>query len=241
MKILPALVLWDIDGTLLTVGGAGKRAYAEAGRRIFGESFTLDGVDTYGRSDTAIWHDVARLNGSNTSAELEQVFRKCYRADLRAQIELQKTVQLLPGVREIVEQLAKMESLTQGILSGNYPEIGRLKVESGGLDCERFSIWVGGSDGLSRSGLLSVALAQYADLTGGAIDMSQVVLIGDTPRDIDCARANGCNCIAVATGAFSRHVLEETGAGTVFDDLSKPGEVIDSITGCLQAKGGQAN
>ncbi|MCP4756822.1 MAG: HAD hydrolase-like protein [Proteobacteria bacterium] len=229
MKTRPILVLWDIDRTLLTTGGAGQTAFLEAGRKTFGEAFTMDGVDTLGRLDTAIWRDAVRLNGNNGSPELEPRFRQAYQESLKKQINLQSTIRLLPGVRKAVGYLGKIEHLTQGILSGNYPEIGRLKLEGASLDSDQFAIWVGGTDGESRSDLVSVALTRYTELTLNSIETKRVTIIGDTPRDIDCAKANGCRCLAVTTGRFSRRILEKAGADLVLDNLTQTNEVVNWI------------
>jgi len=229
MKIPRRMVLWDIDRTLLTTGGAGQRAFFEAGREIVGETFTLDGVDTLGRLDSVIWRDVALVNGLRDTGSLEKRFRVAYRNNLKRQISMKSTIRLLPGVRRLIGCLEEIKSITQGILSGNYPEIGQLKLQGAGLRCDTFKVWVGGSDGNSRQDLVQVALTRYARLATAAIEPGHVIIIGDTPRDVDCAKAHGCRCVAVATGRFSKEALEKAGADFVREDLTNTEKVLNWI------------
>jgi phosphoglycolate phosphatase len=229
VRLQQVMVLWDVDRTLLTTNGASRRALSDAGGNLFGEKSTLDGIDLLGRLDPAIWRDIARANGLSDVNASENRFRATYLDCLRKQQASQSTIRSLPGVRELVRRLAEIKRITQGILSGNYPEIGRLKVQSAGLNFGQFSICVWGSDGETRRDLLPVALARYTELTGLPIDAKQVVIIGDTPRDIDCAKAHGCRCLAVATGRSPKEVLEKAGADLVQVDLTDTEKVVDWI------------
>lgn len=225
------LVLWDVDRTLLATDGGSWRALFDAGCSIFGESFTLDGLDMWGRPDSAIWREVARANGLSDAGAEEDRFRAAYLDSLKEQQASRSTIRSLPGARELVERLAEQDQVTQAILSGNYPEIGRLKVERAGLDLGCFTVCAWGSDGTERRDLVPVALARYREHTGRPIEPGQVIIIGDTPRDVDCARAYGCRCLAVATGRSSLEALEETGADLVLADLTDTERVLGWICG----------
>jgi phosphoglycolate phosphatase-like HAD superfamily hydrolase len=214
------LILWDIDRTLLTMDNAGKKAFLEAGQIVFGDGFTMDGVDTLGRLDPAILKEAVEVSGLGDPGGFEMRFRAAYRDRLEGLLLRRPTIRLLPGVRSLVGRLGKIPSVTQGVLSGNYPEIGRLKLRLAGLCRDPFKVWVGGSDGDTRRDLVQVALSRYAGLTGVAVTAWNVVIIGDTPRDVDCAIANGCRCLAVATGRFSKEMLEAAGAHCVRENLT---------------------
>jgi phosphoglycolate phosphatase-like HAD superfamily hydrolase len=215
------LVLWDIDRTLLSSGGAGGRAFSTAGKKVLGENFNTVGLDTFGRLDSAIIRDAIQISGKVCSEDLFEKFKKEYIRCFEEEIKTRNTIELLPGSRDLVECLAKYNDTYQGILSGNIPEIGHLKIIASKLDPEYFDVWVGGTEASTRSELVPIAINRFNKLKSKSITNQSVVIIGDTPRDIECAKANNCVCISVATGNFSCEKLEKSGADIVFDDLSE--------------------
>lgn len=220
------LILFDIDGTILLTQGAGIDAMRDAGRELFGPHFTVDGVEFSGRLDTLIWSDLARSNGVENSPEQHDRFRAAYGRLLQHRLETHPTARLLPGVRDAVHHLAQREHVTLGLLTGNYPETGRLKIQKAGLDPDMFKVAAWGIDGGTRRCLPPVAMRRHADLTGQSVRGKDVVIIGDTPHDIDCARANGCRSIGVATGAFSTRELEDAGADLAVESLAESTTVV---------------
>jgi phosphoglycolate phosphatase-like HAD superfamily hydrolase len=119
--------------------------------------------------------------------------------------------------------------MTLGLLTGNYPETGRLKIEAAGLNPEVFTINAWGCEGQRRRDLPPLAMQRYVQSNGGSIAAQRVVIVGDTPHDVDCARAHGCRSIGVATGAFCVEALREAGADLAVDDLSE----VDGIVAWL--------
>ncbi len=113
-----------------------------------------------------------------------------------------------------------MSELTLGVLTGNYPETGRLKLEAAGLDTAWFPVAAWGSDAASRRDLPPLAMRRHETLTGRRLEPGHVVVIGDTPHDVDCARASGCRSLAVATGPYRADDLVASGADLVVEDLS---------------------
>jgi phosphoglycolate phosphatase len=223
------LILFDIDGTLLVTKGAGIAAMGDAGREMFGEHFTIEGVEFSGRLDTLIWRDLAKLNGAIDADEHHNRFRSAYHRHLRARLNRDRTARLLPGVRELVEHLDQIGNTTLGLLTGNYPETGRLKIEAAGLGPDVFTIAAWGCEGDCRRDLPPLAMRRYAENNGGALAPDQVIIIGDTPHDIDCAAAHACRSIGVATGAFSVKQLVEAGAELAVADLSDTAAVTNWI------------
>lgn len=212
------LVLFDIDGTLLSASGAGSRAMIAAGRELFHESFTTDGVVFAGGLDTLIWGQLCAVNGVADTPAHHDAFRARYAAHLRRGLA-EGAARTLPGARELVDALDEAGRGTLGILSGNWPETGRLKLASSGLDPARFPVSAWGDDGAHRAALVPAALLRYARHAGAELAADAVVIVGDTPADVACARENGCRSIAVATGGFARAELEATGADLVVEDL----------------------
>ncbi len=226
------LVLFDIDGTLLLSQHAGAQCMHDATRELYGDAFTFDGVEIAGRIDPQIWHDVALANGIDNPHEHHDRFREVYTRHLARRLAGANTVRVLPGVTALLEALGAVEGLTRGLLTGNYPETARLKIEAAGLDPEIFEVAAWGCDGRSRRDLPGVAMDRHAAATGARIAPEEVVIIGDTPHDVDCARAHGCRSLAVATGPSSRDELVACEPDLLADDLSQTKEIISWILDC---------
>jgi phosphoglycolate phosphatase-like HAD superfamily hydrolase len=193
------LVLFDIDGTLLLSHGAGTRSMLAAARELFGESVTLDGVEIAGCIDPLIWMEVARANGLPDAGAHHDRFRETYHRHLAERLAAGHRVELLPGVRELLDALRASDDVTLGLLTGNYPETGGLKMRAAGLDPALFVV------------------------------ARNVVVVGDTPHDVACARAHGCRCLAVATGTFSREKLAGCEPDLLVDDLTGTEAILDWI------------
>ena len=151
------LILFDLDGTLLLTQHVGAQCMHDATRELYGEAFTFDGVEIAGRIDPQIWREVALANGIEDPDAEHERFRATYAAHLARRLERDNTATLLPGVAQLVEALGSINGLTRGLLTGNYPETGRLKIEAAGLDPGVFEIAVWGCDGPSRRGSLGAA------------------------------------------------------------------------------------
>jgi phosphoglycolate phosphatase-like HAD superfamily hydrolase len=223
------LVLFDIDGTLLLSHGAGTLSMLEAARELFGDEITFDGVEIAGRMDPLIWGEAARVNGVPDPAAHHDRFRKTYFRHLSRRLAAGHRVDLLPGVRELLEALGGVDDVTLGLLTGNYPETGRLKVQAAGLDPGLFPVAVWGSDGACRGDLPALAMSRHRQRVGGPVDPQDVVVVGDTPHDIDCARNQGCRCLAVATGIYSREALAACEPDLLVDDLTDTRRILDWI------------
>ena len=132
----------------------------------------------------------------------------------------------MPGVFALVKDLQEREALTLGLLTGNFPETGGMKLRAGGLDPAWFPVAAWGSDGSSRRDLPAVAMSRYAEHAGNAIQPEDVTIIGDTPHDIDCARAGGCRSLGVATGHSSVNDLAAAGADWAVADLTDTERIV---------------
>ncbi len=220
------LILFDIDGTLLLTQGAGVKAMLDAGRGLWGERFTIDGVEFSGRLDTLIWSDLTRINGVVNDDANHDRFRAAYGRQLAQRLQDNPTAKLLPGVRDLVHEIIDVDHATLGLLTGNYPETGRLKIQSAGLDPDLFKVAAWGCDGKVRRDLTPLAMNRHLQLTGRQVRGEEVVVIGDTPHDVDCAKAHGCRCIGVATGMFSVADLDAAGADLAVKSLADTGMVM---------------
>ncbi|CAE7418834.1 yxaH, partial [Symbiodinium necroappetens] len=227
------LVLFDIDGTILRTFGLGVRAMGHAGRELHGQHFDEMRVEYAGRLDPLIIADLLVAHELEVHEDAVTDFRAMYGKHLGLILE-QTPAELCPGVHELIDALEQTDGVTLGLLTGNYPETGAVKLRSGGIDPERFIIQVWGEDSPhdppARTHLPPVGISRYLEKHQREIDPRDVVIIGDTPEDIGCAKASGCRCIAVATGKYSTGELAEAGADLAVEDLSGTEALVGWIT-----------
>ncbi len=225
------LVLFDIDGTLVASDSAGRRSMEAAGRALFGAAFSCDGVSFLGSLDINLYDELCERHEVPEPRRRLEDFRSRYAEELRQSLTREEAIWQLPGAAALVDALAVIEGVTLGIVSGNFPETGWHKVTRAGFDADAFAVSAWGDDGEHRRELPPVALRRYADLTGEAIGAERVVVIGDTPRDVDCARFNGCRALAVGTGSSSLAELRAAGADRAVPDLSATPDLVRWILG----------
>jgi phosphoglycolate phosphatase-like HAD superfamily hydrolase len=222
-----ALLLWDIDGTLLLTDGAGMRGMARAGRKLYGDSFRWEGVRASGRLDPVIFEDALARNGLVAGDDMHRLFHDTYLSELEAELSLVgKAARTMPGIREaiaaLLERSVSRKDVVQGLVTGNYARAAPLKLRACGLDPAWFEINAFGDEGKTRPDLVALAMNRCAERFGRAPDPRDVIVIGDTPLDVDCAHAHGCVAFAVATGMHDIDELRATGADVVVQDLSDP-------------------
>jgi len=219
----PKLLLFDLDGTLLRTHGAGMRAMARAGVMVFGESFTFDGISAAGGLDPLLLAAAAQKSGHVVAVEHHEQFKAAYMRVLPEELEAaRELIQVMPGVVELLDELHADPRVSLGLLTGNYASTGPIKLVAAGIDPAIFEVTAFGDEAETREQMVPVALRRYADLHGAAPPPQHVAIIGDTPRDIDAARANHCTCFAVATGPYTVAELEAAGAHHALPDLSDP-------------------
>lgn len=222
MEVLVVLVLFDIDGTLISSGRAGVRGMNRSFERLFGITGALDDVELAGRTDRAIVTEAMTKAGLEVSdAGIDRV-RDAYLEDLRDALADPVTTAsggVLPGVSALLDELGEANVVT-GLLTGNFAGGAALKLGHFGL-WHRFSFGAFGDHHADRRALVPLAMAAAAAAGHGVFDHDRVVVIGDTPLDVDCAHAHGAKAIAVATGPFPHAVLAETGAALTVNTLTE--------------------
>jgi phosphoglycolate phosphatase-like HAD superfamily hydrolase len=225
------LVLFDIDGTILSSGGAAGKAFRTALEEVFGTSGPTSGYSFAGRTDPQIARDLLGMGGlaaKSIERNLPRVW-PLYARLLATELDKVRT-QLYPGVRSLIEQLHdSSEVALLGLLTGNVVEGAKLKLASAGLDFSRFKVGAFGSDHHDRRELPAIAVDRAERCVGHRFEGKAVVIIGDTPFDISCGEHLGVRTIAVATGSFSRADLHGCGPDYLFDDFSDIDAVWNSI------------
>jgi phosphoglycolate phosphatase-like HAD superfamily hydrolase len=202
------LILFDIDCTLVDARGAGGRAILRSIKDVYGVEGELGDYSFHGRTDPGIIRDLAELWGADGSVDgrLDECIAH-YVDLLRGEIA-RGEVLTLPGVRELVTALTADRRALVGLLTGNVAEGARLKLEPTGL-LPLFTVGAYGSDSELRAELPAVAVARAEELTGRRYAGKDIVVIGDTPADVECGAHLGVTAVAVATG---RHSLDELAA-----------------------------
>ncbi len=209
------LLLFDIDGTLILSGGAGRSAMAE----VFAEEFglpNLDDVPIDGRTDRAIFEDALALAGvDSTPATLDRM--------IAAYLKRLPTVlprhdgRVLDGVVDLLDALATTDAVT-GIATGNVARGAEIKLRHYGL-WERFRAGGFGDVSSDRTEVVAAGIEALARAGGVNHAAATFIVIGDTPRDVTAGQAAGARVLAVATGSYSEDALRESGADFVLPDL----------------------
>lgn len=221
------LLLWDIDGTLISTGAAGQRAIVLATAQRYGGSGDLDGVEIAGRTDTGIAHQILAKYGEPITEESMGSFLKVY-LELLAHELPRSQGRVLPGVLELLHRAESGPDTTLGLLTGNLRRGAQLKLEHYQL-WHFFAFGAFADDHHDRNELGAFALTRAHEGTGEKFLPAQVDVIGDTGHDIACGRAFGARTIAIATGSWPRARLAEYAPDFLFDDLSDVDNVIATL------------
>jgi len=227
------LVLFDIDGTILHSGGAGRDAMEYALSTVFGTAG--DASMRYdGKTDRQIVRESMRAAGfsdSDIDARMDEVVA-LYVASLPSRLaDPERHVGLFPGVAELIDVVHRRDDAVLGLLTGNVEPGARLKLGAAGLDFARFRVNAFGSDHEVRGELPAIAHRRMQDAFGIELEGRDVVVIGDTPADISCGLTLGARAIAVATGWYSVNDLAAHHPYAVFPDLSDTDAVLEAIVG----------
>ena len=221
------LILFDIDGTLITSGGAGENALKIGFQKEFGLAEDLSSVSIAGRTDSGIARQVLQKHGLEVSPANIERFFSCYLAELAVQLPL-RPGRVLPGIFELLGVLRERAHISLGLLTGNLERGAQLKLQHYGLG-GIFPFGAFADDHHDRNALGPVALSRAAAFHGKAFTAEQVWIIGDTEHDIGCARAFGARAMGVATGSFSVDFLTQHRPDALFADLGDVSSVLQAL------------
>jgi phosphoglycolate phosphatase-like HAD superfamily hydrolase len=221
------LVLFDIDGTLLTSGGAGERALRLALKDRFGVDDDLSKIEIAGRTDSGIARQIFQRHGMSATAENLSSFYDGYLHHLALQLPDTKG-SLLPGILELLEALAAKPDVALALLTGNLSRGAELKLTHYGV-WHFFEFGAYADDHFDRNQLGPFARARAFEKHGIEFSLATTFVLGDTPHDIDCGRAFGAKTVAIATGNYTRQELGAHKPDFLFDDLSGASHVIATL------------
>jgi phosphoglycolate phosphatase-like HAD superfamily hydrolase len=224
------LVLFDIDGTLLNSGGMGRASMQRALAEVFGSpgdpSYRYDG-----KTDKQIVRDVMRMEGHSDEyidARMERLIDR-YLEGLHGPDSSKFVVRPLPGIVELLDALEARNDVVLGLLTGNVELGARAKLTAAGIDPDRFRINAFGSDHEHRPRLPAIAHRRANEQLGLDLPGDRVIVIGDTPADIECGRELGARAIGVASGHYPVEELSRHGAYAVFKSLENTADVVETI------------
>jgi phosphoglycolate phosphatase-like HAD superfamily hydrolase len=216
--------LFDIDGTLLASGGAGKSALEDALAEEFGVRSGMQKIKLSGRTDRAIVHDLLSLSGLEDNEENRARLLSAYLKHLPGCLARGNGT-VLPGVLALLQLLDSRTDVVVGLLTGNVQAGARLKLGHFGL-AEYFAFGGYGDEHHCRDDVAREALLAVKTHLKGDVDPGRICVIGDTPYDVRCARAIGAKVVAVLTGYHDRVELTACKPDVLLDDLSDPAPLL---------------
>jgi len=218
----PTVFLFDIDGTLVTTGGAGRRAMQRGFGAVHGRpelmAFRMDGM-----TDRLIVRQALALIAVEATAAAIDLVLHAYVEALRDEVAKVSDARyrVHAGMREAIDRALALGAAV-GLGTGNVVEGAQVKLDRVGLG-QTFRFGGFGSDAEERVELIRIGAQRGAAELGVALDACRVVVIGDTPKDVAAARGIGAECVGVGTGNYSAEALLASGATAAFRDLSSPG------------------
>jgi phosphoglycolate phosphatase-like HAD superfamily hydrolase len=223
------LLLFDIDGTLITSGGAGESALRDAMKTRFGIDEDLGGILLAGATDKKIAVAMLEKNRLVPTPENITALLDEYLAHLETRMP-RHDGRVLPGMIELLEVLAKREEAVLALLTGNVVRGAEIKLTHYGV-WHHFEFGAFADDHHDRNELGKFARARAHDRHGIEFPQERIFVIGDTPRDIECGRAIGAKTVAIATGHYSFEELAEHTPDFLFQDFSETNCVVDCLLG----------
>jgi len=207
------LLVFDVDGTLITTR-AGRKAFNQALERVFGVADAAAGVAMAGRTDPLIYREICEANGWDPGTF--GAWKMEFLAALAEHLTHDPGT-IHPGVEALLEACSREAGFVLALGTGNVEEGARMKLAPHGLN-RYFHTGGFGDDGATRDEVIAKAIARAEAQQGARFD--RVLVIGDTPHDIACGRANRCVTVGVATGHHAREELQACGADWVVDDFA---------------------
>jgi len=217
------LIIWDIDGTLLLTGGAGKVAFGIVFLEMYGIENAWQDIKPHGRTDVSLIKECYEMhfNKMPTDDEVQEITKR-YIKVMPDALNNSANFRLMPHVVETLNKFSKMQGVTMGLATGNFKETAWDKLKTGKIE-QYFTFGGYGCDGEDRLHLTEKALENGEKMIGGKAD--EVFLIGDTVNDVNCGIQIGATVVAVCTSNASQDELKAAGAHIVIKDLSDLPEI----------------
>ena len=226
----PRVLLFDIDGTILRTGGAGRRTMDAIFLDLWGVENAFEGTRADGKTDPMIFREMLerhRVVVDDLDAAVAEIQRR-YEAGFADEMRDSPAV-LMPGVEAVLDAVSGRDDVAVGLLTGNLEATARVKVDHFGLG-HHFAFGAYSSDSPMRRELPPVAVERVETLRGETVGLGpHVVVIGDTPHDVDCALHNSCTAVGVGAARWSAAELANAGAHVTLRDLSDTVAVLRAL------------
>lgn len=221
----PTLLLFDVDGTLIWGSRAGRRAMEQAFLSIYGREDATRGIDYRGKPDPLIFAEILERLGLDPADARSPHLWEAYLNRLREEFP-RDPGHMVPGARAFVRRVAASPAFRLAVGTGNLAEATRIKLAAHGLD-GYFPTGGYGSDSDRRSELVRRGIERARSHYG--VDFARVIVVGDTPRDIACARENGAQVLAVAGGGHTLDELARHQPDWLFPDFTPLEEILSRL------------
>jgi phosphoglycolate phosphatase len=223
------LLLFDIDGTLVLSGGAGKRAMNRVFEELYGYANVMEGITLSGRTDDKIMMDAYAKAGIEFSrAELDR-FKERYFEIIKLEMLVDHNgKRIMPGVAQLLPELQKRDDIYLALLTGNWEQGGRTKIGYFGLD-HFFPFGAFSDDSAERTELVPIAVRRFQEIFSLSPDPREVYIIGDTPADVQCAKPHGVVSVAVAAASHTVEDLQPFEPDVLLADLADLPRVLEIL------------
>lgn len=223
--MLDTLLLFDIDGTLIVGSRAARVAFSRAIQTCQGVTVDLSALESAGKTDYQIMKDILDVHGLRSTTADWQALQVAFLEHFAEAVRLDPG-QICPGVRPLLDALDRRPHTVLGLGTGNLEQSARMKLAAHGLE-GYFETGGFGDDGVDRDAIIAAGIVRAQTRYGCRFD--RIAVIGDTPHDIACARANDVHSLGVATGPFPVEALTAAGATVTLADLTQTDAVIEAL------------
>jgi len=221
------LLLFDIDGTLITGRGVPKKVAIDVIQKRFPDFENGHHIHFNGMTDPLIVQQV--LASNNHKIELDDpiidVILDEFLAELKIHVTPENPPDILPGVYKVLDACTQNENVFLGLVTGNMMHGAKIKLSAAGL-YKYFAIGAFGSDHWNRNQLPPIAIDRAEQYFAQDFSKEDIWIIGDSPKDVECAKVNGLKCLAVLTGKMEKEIMLNAGADFVMNDLSNLNEFL---------------
>ncbi len=225
-----ALLLFDIDGTLLNTCGSGREAANMIFEKYFEVKNAFNSVPLMGRTDKFIWKEVCIINKIPLKEyeKRKNIILREYYKQLKKVLSSKKEAFIYPGIKKILMETRTKHCL--GLLTGNFKKSGMIKIAHFGLD-KYFPVGAFADDNENRNVIAHIAIKRAERYYRQKFKPQEIYIIGDTPFDIECAKTTGAISVAVATGGFKYEELKKYLPNYLFKSFANP-ELFLNIISC---------
>lgn len=224
------LLLWDIDGTLLRIGFSGNILLTRLGQQLFGPDFGPGNLPLAGQLDLVLFRHALANAGIPFDISHWNSFQSAFSSLMQRELEAQAhRMRLMPNAREIVEHLHDRADIQQGLVTGNLRANAIAKIRAAQFNPQWFGPSAFGCEREARHQLIDLAIDRYHETGRDGLTRRDVIVIGDTPLDVQAAQNAGVRCLAVATGEYSVQQLIDVGADRAVNDLTDPSALLELL------------